>query len=67
MRKLTGKGTPRELAASVSLLLRYLRVTFTVAIQVAKSVMSSEKARGESPGDRSRADEWLVMASATGC
>ena len=67
MRTLTGKGTPRELAESLSTLLRYLRVTFITAIQVAKSVMRSRKARGESLGDRPRARDWLVTASATGC
>jgi transposase len=67
MRKLTGKGTPRELAESLSQLLCYLRVTFAVAIEMAKSVISCGRARGESLGDRPRAGEWLATASATGC
>ena len=67
MRKLTGKGTPREFAASLASVLCYLRVTFAMAIEIARSVMDPKKAHSESPGDRPRACEWLSMDSATGC
>ena len=67
LRKMIGKGTPRELAASLSSILSYLRVTFVVIAEVAEPFVSRRTARGESPGDRPRACEWLNMLSATGC
>jgi transposase len=67
MRKLIGKGTPRELAASLCSIICYLRVAFTMVIEVARAAIDPAGVRGESSDVRLRAGAWSQRASATGC
>ena len=67
MRKLTGRGTPRELAEVLSSIFAIAVLAFTMARRAVRAVAMPKDARGRAPSARPRSDWSFQVTSATGC